>query len=130
VEQEHVSSYLQEHQIQGDLLSFDIEQEVQDLEQRLSSAPQDRIAKTLVKEGPIRLTLIALKQGAALAEHNAPGPCTVHFIKGKAVFTGGGQSNTVGPGTVLAFDTRVAHSVIAEVDCTFLLTIAMAEGGS
>lgn len=126
--QEHTSSYAREHQLQGDLLSFDLEGEVDDLRRQLSATSQDRIAKTLVKEGPIRLTLIAMKQGATIAEHHAPGPCTLHFISGKAVFTGGGQGDTVEAGRVLAFDTRVAHSLTAETDSAFLLTIAMTPG--
>ncbi|MFW6174582.1 MAG: cupin domain-containing protein [Chloroflexota bacterium] len=125
VDNEHISSYLREHQLQGDVLSFDIKQEVEELQQGLSSVSDDRIAKTLVKEGLIRVTLIALKAGAAMPEHDAPGPCTVHFMTGTAAFTSGGKSYQAGPGSILAFDTRVAHSVTAETDCSFLLTIAM-----
>jgi hypothetical protein len=50
--------------LQGDVLAFDLAHEMRTVRDELA-AGHERIARTLVKEGPLRLTLIGLNPGGA-----------------------------------------------------------------
>lgn len=82
-------------------------------------------AETLVKDGPLRLVLLALRAGASIAEHRAPGPVSLHVLKGAAVFGVGETQHSVADGGVLVLAANEVHSVLAESDALILLTIAM-----
>ena len=57
-----------------------------------------RSARTLLKEGPLRVTLVALGAGGALAEHHADGPITVHVLAGRITFRAGEDEWLLGAG--------------------------------
>lgn len=82
-----------------------------------------RSARTLVKEGLLRLTIIALGEGGDLPVHNTSGPVSVHVVQGDAVFSAGGRDYPVAVGDVLVFAAGVDHSARTDGGCTFLLTV-------
>lgn len=82
-----------------------------------------RSARTLVKEGLLRLTLIAIGAGGDMPEHSTNGPVSVQMLQGEAVFSAGGKDYRIGVGDVLVFAARVAHAARTENGCTFLLTV-------
>ncbi|CAN5820439.1 hypothetical protein BH23GEM8_BH23GEM8_15900 [soil metagenome] len=84
-------------------------------------------ARTLVKDGPLRVTLVALGEGGALREHSADGPITVHVISGEIRFTVGAKEWELGPGELLSLGAGVPHSVDSRGGGIFLLTVATAE---
>jgi len=86
---------------------------------------QGRTARTLVKDGPLRVTLIVLGPGGELREHSAPGPITVHALEGRIRFTTGGADHELVPGDLLALGAGVAHSVASEEGGGFLLTVTL-----
>lgn len=86
-----------------------------------------RAARTLLKDGPLRVTLVVLGPGGELAEHSADGPITVQPIDGPIVFTTGSASHEVWPGDVLSAGAGVPHSVTSRGGAAFLLTVALAE---
>jgi quercetin dioxygenase-like cupin family protein len=83
-----------------------------------------RTARTLVKEGALRVTLVALAPGAALAEHHADGPITVHVISGRIRFRVGEDELLLEEGDLLSLAARVPHSAGSDDGGTFLLTVA------
>jgi quercetin dioxygenase-like cupin family protein len=84
-----------------------------------------RSGRTLVKDGPLRVNLVALGAGEALAEHHAPGPITVQVLEGAIRFTAGGTHHDLHAGELLALGARTPHAVTSEEGGVFLLTIAL-----
>jgi quercetin dioxygenase-like cupin family protein len=84
-----------------------------------------RIARTLIKDGPLRVTLISLEAGSAIPEHSAEGPITVHVLNGTIRFTTANAVHDLAAGTILALAGGARHSVAAEGEATFLLTVSL-----
>lgn len=82
-----------------------------------------RSGTTLVKHSELRVVLQALRQGAGLAEHHAPGPITVQVLEGELEFTVGDSVHALRPGSLLVLPAGVPHAVHAVQDAVFLLTI-------
>ena len=85
-----------------------------------------RSARTLVKDGPLRVTLVALGPGGELREHQADGPITVHVLSGQIHFRVGGDSRTLEAGDLLSLGAGVPHAVQSAGGGEFLLTVATA----
>jgi quercetin dioxygenase-like cupin family protein len=119
--------YLESHQIGGERLLLDIEGEASAVLQSAATAPGGQSAKTLVKEGPLRVVIIGLKSGASVREHTAGGPVTIHVLSGRVNFSSSGQGESVDAGRAVLFATSVPHSLDAEADSVVLLTIAWPE---
>jgi quercetin dioxygenase-like cupin family protein len=81
-ENAHGPAYLRTHQLQGAVLKFGVASEIEALQRQVPLSGTGRAAKTLVKEGPIRVTLVALRRGVVLSEHRAEGPVTIHVLHG------------------------------------------------
>ena len=82
-----------------------------------------RTARTLVKEGPLRITLMAMAAGGDLPEHHTDGPLTIHVRQGDVVFKALGADYPLVAGDVLVFAAGVAHSAHSQSGCVFLLTV-------
>jgi quercetin dioxygenase-like cupin family protein len=82
-----------------------------------------RTARTLVKEGALRLTLMGLSEGGELPEHSASGPVAIHVLHGDVVFTALGVEHALSAGDVLVFAAGVRHAARSRSGCVFLLTV-------
>lgn len=107
----------------GDVLAFDLSEEMQLVRDELAAGPA-RIARTLVKEGPLRLTLVGLSPGGAMHEHEAGGPVTIHVLDGELDLNAGGKTQAHRVGALIALDRRVRHAVSSSRGALFLLTLA------
>jgi quercetin dioxygenase-like cupin family protein len=87
----------------------------------------ERTARTLVKHGPLRTTLVGLAPGGTLASHKADGPITVQVLEGTVEFEADGQRWTLYTGSLLALESGITHSVSAPEGGVFLLTVASIE---
>jgi quercetin dioxygenase-like cupin family protein len=87
-----------------------------------------RTARTLVKEGPLRLTLMALAAEGVLPEHRTDGPVTVHVLNGAVTFTAAGETYDLTAGEVLVFAADVPHAAQSRTGCVFLLTVVHTTG--
>jgi quercetin dioxygenase-like cupin family protein len=85
-----------------------------------------RTARTLVKEGALRLTLMGLSADGNLPDHSAAGPVSIHMIHGDIVFTALGVEHPLSAGDVLVFAAGVRHAARSKSGCVFLLTVAQA----
>ncbi len=110
--------------VAGPLLEFDLAREIEQLRQEASWGQFGHDAKTLVKEHAFRVVLIALKAGGALGEHRAPGPISIHVLRGYVEVTALGRTVPLAAGQLLALEADVPHAVVAQVESEFLLTIA------
>jgi len=86
-----------------------------------------RTARTLIKDGPLRVTLVALASGGVLAEHQANGPITVQVLSGRIRFRVGDEDWVLEEGDLLSLGAAISHSVDAEQRSVFLLTVAASE---
>ena len=70
----------------------------------------------------LRQTLIALVEGAQLAEHNSPGQATLQVLQGQVRITAGTDTWAGGPGDMLVLP-RERHGLHADSDAVVLLTV-------
>ena len=108
--------------IEGDVLVQHLKRDAQTIDQELVKA-HGRSARTLVKEGPLRLTLMALGAGGTLPSHRADGPVTIHLLEGEVVFDAEGREYVLAPGDVLMFGSGVPHAARSRQGCLLLLTV-------
>jgi len=86
-------------------------------------AKHGRSARTLSKEGPLRLTLIALAADGHLPEHSTDGPVTIHVLDGSVTFSVLDQEYSLVSGDVLIIGAGVRHAARSAEGVRFLLTV-------
>jgi len=73
-----------QHTVRGDVLLHHLTQDASTLDDdRL--ARSGRTARTLINEGPLRLTMLALAPDGDLPEHSTDGHVSIHILEGSAV---------------------------------------------
>jgi quercetin dioxygenase-like cupin family protein len=83
-----------------------------------------RRAETLVKSDRLRVVLVTMRAGTALAEHAAPGPITIHALRGRFAVRADDEDHELAADGLLALAAGTRHAVRAHADGAFLLTIA------
>jgi quercetin dioxygenase-like cupin family protein len=98
---------------------------------RAAGSPSGRSSVTVYggHEHALRQTVIALKAGCALDEHESPGEATVHVLHGRVRLTAGtlaweGRSGDL----IVVPDSR--HGLEAIEDAAVLLTVSKANGAA
>lgn len=113
-----------QHPVSGPALLFDLSEELQIVHEQL--AKSSRSARTLVKNGPLRATLMGLAAGGAIAPHSADGPITVHVLEGALDFEADGKTWSLRKGALLALEAGIEHSARSAEGAVFLLTVSLA----
>lgn len=116
---------LRTRRLAGKTLTFLLGAEDDTLREFAEAAPSGRAGKTLVKHGPLRITLVALKKGAALPAHQVAGPVSIHTIRGCLRLTTDNGDLDVPAGGLVALGPGVLHTARAHSDCAILITFAM-----
>jgi quercetin dioxygenase-like cupin family protein len=111
----------------GTTMLFDIDEEIATLRAGRSATDPGRTARTLLKDGPLRLTLTVLDAGAAIAEHSAGGPITIHVLAGTIRLHIDGREHLLESGSLVGAAAGVRHAVTADSDAAFLLTVVLPE---
>lgn len=88
-----------------------------------------RSARTLVKEGALRLTMMALAGGGGLPPHSTDNPVSIQVLDGDVTFYALDKQYALGPGDVLIFAARVEHAAQSVHGARFLLTVAHTSTG-
>ncbi|MHA7272340.1 cupin domain-containing protein [Arthrobacter sp. TMT4-20] len=96
------------------------------LEEAMAS-DKGRSAKIVVHDGPLRQTIIGLRHGQVLAEHNSPPAASMYVLRGRVRITGQDQAEVIA-GDIVAL-THVRHGVEAIEDSVFLLTTVTSQAG-
>lgn len=88
-------------------------------------APNGRSATTVYggHEQVMRQTMIALRAGAALGEHDNPGEATLYVLQGRVTLTSGEAIWNGSPGDLLIVP-NARHSLAAVEDSVVLLSAA------
>lgn len=108
------------------IIGPDLNREWEEIRSSSEFADGKRVVKVLSQAGPIRLTLIGMRQGAKWEKHEAKGPVIVQIIHGRLLFHSGDQSNEAPAGNILFIDAATPHDVEALEDSCFLLTLNLA----
>ncbi|WP_435818356.1 hypothetical protein [Amycolatopsis keratiniphila] len=83
-----------------------------------------RAARTLVAGNSQRVTLIALAEGAELAEHDSPPAATLHVITGSVRLSTHDHDRLLDRGQLTAIPPE-RHRLTAFLDSAVLLTVAL-----
>lgn len=83
-----------------------------------------RAARTVVTGSVQRATLIALLEGAEMAEHSAPPAATIHVITGQVRLHTRGREWILDGGQLAAIPSQ-RHGLTAQADSVVLLTVAL-----
>ena len=110
----------------GEVLAFDLGEEMRRIREELIGG-RVRIARTLVKEGSLRVTLVGLAPGGKLDDHDAAGPITIHVVEGELELSARGETRDCATGALIALDTRVRHAVASQRGAMFLLTLSTSD---
>jgi quercetin dioxygenase-like cupin family protein len=109
----------------GKRLTFMLGAEDDTLREFAEDSKTGRAAKTLVKDGPLRITLVALKKGTVLPPHHVDGPISIQTIRGCLRLTTESGDMDVSEGNLIALGPGVVHAAKAHEDCAILLTFAV-----
>ena len=113
----------------SDALRFRLEEEQARLNDPALLERSGRNARTLVKQGSLRVTLVRVGAGGKIAPHRAAGPITVQVLEGDIRFHAAGRDHRLAAGDLLVLDAGVEHDVNSDSGGTFLLTLLHLEPG-
>lgn len=113
----------QREQVPAPALAIDLEVEIGGLHQE--PAWQAGISrKSLVRYSDFRISLIAIKAGMCIEEHENAGRISIQPTAGHIRMRALGAVFDLPKGTVLVLDRAVRHDVEAIEDSAFLLTVS------
>ncbi len=112
----------------GPSLTFDLESSIAELSRDVTYRRSGRVGRTLVKNGPLRLTLTLIADGADAETHHAEAPMTLQVLSGRLRYTMDGENRTLGEGEILFFGPGHAQDIQALEDTALLLTITSPHG--
>lgn len=116
------------HPVSGSLLVFSLTDELKTIHAELARTGT-RTARTLLRQGALRATLIGIAPGGELREHHADGPITVHVLEGEITFEVEGKAHELGAGSLLSLAPGLVHAVASRSGGVFLLTLAAPAAG-
>ena len=108
--------------LDGDVLIQHLTQAERTLDQDLL-ARHGRTARTIVKEGPLRLTVMGIAAGGVLPAHRTDAHVSVHLLDGDVTFSARGREYPLCAGDVLIFAPGVEHEARSAAGGVFLLTV-------
>lgn len=108
--------------IEGEVLVHHLPQDELIIDRELL-AQRGRTSRTIVKEGPLRIVLMAISAGGDLPAHSTDQPVQIHVTDGEIVFHAVGEDYNLARGDTLVFAAGVEHSAVSANGCVFLLTV-------
>jgi quercetin dioxygenase-like cupin family protein len=109
--------------LKGENLTFDLTEQIEELRQDENYLRSGRVGRTMVKAGPLRLTLTLIAEGVDVGTHHATSHMTLQVLQGRLSYRLGDDAFEIGQGKVLFFGPGHAQDILAEEDTALLLTI-------
>jgi quercetin dioxygenase-like cupin family protein len=110
--------------LSGDVLLFKLKAEQQQCSDPNLLERSGRNARTLVKSGSLRVTVVVLAACGSIPEHRAEGAITIQPLEGRIHMVVGESAYNIGPGEILCVGSGILHSVPSVDGGTFLLTLS------
>ena len=99
-----------------------------DLAGELTEIPPDTIvSRTVYTSDTLKVILFGFAPGQELSEHTANRPAILHFLRGEAKVTLGGDGYTAQAGTFVHMPPKLPHSIYAEREVVMLLLMLAPE---
>lgn len=111
--------------LSGSMMAFWLPAEDNALRERAAASSSGRAAATLVKQGALRVALVALRKGAVLRPHAVAAPVSIQTFRGSARIVAERWEKEVLAGGLVTLAPREVHTVEALQDCAILVTLAM-----
>ena len=111
----------------GENLVFDLGGVIEELRRDDGYVRSGRIGRTLVKSGPLRITLTVLADGVQVGTHQAEAPMTLQVVRGALSYRVDDESFDLDAGELLYFGPGHAKDIVARGDTALLLTITQSE---
>ncbi|MFD8484040.1 cupin [Kitasatospora sp. NPDC059673] len=92
---------------------------------KAAANPHGRSAHLLLHDGVLRQTVIALRAGASLDEHNAPVAASLQVLRGRVALTVAGRQQDASAGELHSVPQE-RHGLLAHTDAVVLLTAVTA----
>lgn len=121
-------AYARTYKLSGKRLQFLLKAEDDMLRERAGSASSGRAAKTLVKEGRLRLTLVALAKGTEIKQHQTEGPVSIQCLRGNVAIGAADGETELTSGGLLVLERKVPHAVRAIRESAILITMSHPSG--
>ena len=107
----------------GENLAFTLPALIDELRQDDLYARSGRVGRTLVKAGPLRITLTVLADGVEVGTHQAESPMTLQVVIGSLRYRLDDETFVLTAGQVLFFGPGHARDITAIGATALLLTI-------
>ena len=107
----------------GENLTFDMDEQIAELRRDECYVRSGRVGRTLVKAGPLRITLTLIAEGVEVGTHHAASPMTLQALQGRLRYRVGDEEFEIGQGEVLFFGPGHTQDIRALEDTALLLTI-------
>ncbi|HRP89177.1 MAG TPA: cupin domain-containing protein [Edaphocola sp.] len=111
--------------LNANLVEMDLNKFMEQIRSEITWKAGGHNSITILKTEHLRIVLIGLKTQSELKTHTAPGQISVQVLEGKIKFTADSQSVTLTKGQMISLKPRIPHSVLAEEESFFLLTLAV-----
>jgi quercetin dioxygenase-like cupin family protein len=118
-------TYTKEHPLKGEALLFDLHEQGAAVLGEAHLSNVGRSARTLIKDGSLRLTILGIAAGSSLKDHAANGPVSIHVLHGEVDIHLGDRSERLPGEHTLVLGANVVHSLSAATDAVVLLTISL-----
>ncbi len=109
--------------LSGDALLFHLDDELEKIERSGGLKEHGRAARTLAKDGTLRVTLVVLAPEGVLEEHHAAGPVTIQPLRGDVRVSTDEARYELTAGDLLVLGAGVPHGVTSQAGGAFLLTV-------
>ncbi|MEK7658795.1 MAG: cupin domain-containing protein [Patescibacteria group bacterium] len=81
------------------------------------------LSKVILKSEKMDITLFSMAEATEISEHTSTKQGFVYVIEGKGIFTLEGENITMEPGVFISMQENMVHSLKAEQNTSFLLSL-------
>lgn len=106
------------------LIQMDLNRFKEQIKEEQSWKTGERNAITIFKTDVMRVVLVAMHQGSEMRQHTTAGVISVQVLEGQISFRTGMDTAELGVGQMAALHANIPHSVYANEESLFLLTVA------
>lgn len=109
----------------GDALRFNLVEEARRAVDPTALERTGRSGRTLLKDGPLRVTLIVLAAGGGIPQHQTEGHLTLQVLRGDVRINVEGIAYDLTEGDLLTIGGGVPHDLRSESGADLLLTVSL-----